>query len=169
VGLEPTLCCQNWILNPARLPFRHFGLRNLCFHLCSNLKRRVLSVHWAIKPRNLNLCGRVSPDKRCLASLGRIFRDPGRSPIPAFDLSGHKVVRGSQTQRLESQSAELDPLIARLLWIDCDVDAPSNRRQRRSSQTSSLAQERQRPKKSLGYQSSSGMKRLPGVSLTRSN
>ena len=20
VGLEPTLCCQNWILNPARLP-----------------------------------------------------------------------------------------------------------------------------------------------------
>ena len=20
VGIEPTLCCQNWILNPARLP-----------------------------------------------------------------------------------------------------------------------------------------------------
>ena len=28
VGLEPTLSCENRILNPARLPFRHFGL---CF------------------------------------------------------------------------------------------------------------------------------------------
>lgn len=25
VGLEPTHCCQYRILNPARLPFRHFG------------------------------------------------------------------------------------------------------------------------------------------------
>jgi len=26
VGLEPTPCCQDGILNPARLPFRHSGL-----------------------------------------------------------------------------------------------------------------------------------------------
>lgn len=26
-GLEPPLCLQKWILNPPRLPFRHFGLR----------------------------------------------------------------------------------------------------------------------------------------------
>ena len=25
VGLEPTLSCDNWILSPARLPFRHSG------------------------------------------------------------------------------------------------------------------------------------------------
>ena len=25
VGLEPTPCCQDWILSPARLPFRHSG------------------------------------------------------------------------------------------------------------------------------------------------
>ena len=25
VGLEPTRPCGHWILNPARLPFRHFG------------------------------------------------------------------------------------------------------------------------------------------------
>ncbi len=25
VGLEPTPCCQDRILSPARLPFRHFG------------------------------------------------------------------------------------------------------------------------------------------------
>jgi hypothetical protein len=25
VGIEPTLCCQNWILNPARLPIPPSG------------------------------------------------------------------------------------------------------------------------------------------------
>jgi hypothetical protein len=25
-GLEPTHCCQYWILSPARLPFRHAGV-----------------------------------------------------------------------------------------------------------------------------------------------
>ena len=24
-GVEPSLPCENWILNPARLPFRHSG------------------------------------------------------------------------------------------------------------------------------------------------
>lgn len=28
-GLEPTHCCQYWILSPARLPFRHSGFANV--------------------------------------------------------------------------------------------------------------------------------------------
>ena len=28
-GLEPTHCCQYWILSPARLPFRHSGFAGI--------------------------------------------------------------------------------------------------------------------------------------------
>ena len=40
VGIEPTLCCQNWILNPARLPVpppKQAGKNIKTFHLYSIL------------------------------------------------------------------------------------------------------------------------------------
>ena len=46
VGIEPTLCCQNWILNPARLPIPPLGheiIKWMCvfyFYSAFHLKRR---------------------------------------------------------------------------------------------------------------------------------
>lgn len=39
MGLEPTPCCQDGILNPARLPFRHSGLKGS--HRIGNMNFRV--------------------------------------------------------------------------------------------------------------------------------
>ena len=44
VGLEPTLTCVNWILSPARLPFRHSGW-GLEF---DSLRQSLVCVNWLI-------------------------------------------------------------------------------------------------------------------------
>ena len=46
VGLEPTLCCQNWILNPARLPIsplRHAFQRRRVY-ICRAFDTRYFKV-----------------------------------------------------------------------------------------------------------------------------
>ena len=51
VGLEPTLCCQNWILNPARLPIPPHP------HKCRRRIRFLTLARLPIPPRGRrNLC-----------------------------------------------------------------------------------------------------------------
>ena len=52
-GLEPTHCCQYWILSPARLPFRHSGLCELIrFSLGESTSAEATHPLWSDLPHH---------------------------------------------------------------------------------------------------------------------
>jgi hypothetical protein len=72
-GVEPSRPCGHWILNPARLPFRHSGKKILFYRLAGTLSRRPEAIVQV-------LCGKAAknflPAKESCEYCVNFFRLP---------------------------------------------------------------------------------------------